>query len=265
MADDLGGRRAVVTGSTFSTTSMGYAIAKVLAEAGASVVLNGRSEHHVAAAEAHLRGQVPTASVTAVAADVATTSGVDRIIAAVPEADILVSNAGTPEPKEFFEITDDDWELQFHLHVMAGVRLSRHYAQGMRERQWGRILFNASDTGGFGLGEMVHYGTTKTALLGLSRGLAESLRGSGVTVNAFLPGPTRERPDDALTPATSERSAEEFSRREEEIFAGLPSLLERFISPTEIAGVVAFLASPEASAVTGTAVRIDGGIVRSIL
>jgi NAD(P)-dependent dehydrogenase (short-subunit alcohol dehydrogenase family) len=265
MTGDLSGRRAVVTGATFSTTSMGYAIAKALAEAGASVVLNGRSEHHVNAAEAHLRGQVPAASVTTVAADVATTSGVDRIIADVPDADILVCNAGTPEPKEFFEITDGDWEQQFHLHVMAGVRLARHYAQGMRERKWGRILFNASDTGAFALGEMVHYGTTKSALLGLSRGLAESLRSSGVTVNAFLPGPTRERPDDALTPDGSDGSAEEFTRQEAEIFAGLPSLLERFISPTEIAAVVAFLASPEASAVTGTAVRIDGGIVRSIL
>ena len=265
MVGDLSGRRAVVTGSTFSTTSMGYAIAKAFAEAGASVVLNGRSEHHVAAAEEHLRERVPAASVAAVAADVATTAGVDRIIATAPETDILVCNAGTPEPKDFFEITDDGWEQQFHLHVMAGVRLSRHYAQGMRERQWGRILFNASDTGGFALGEMVHYGTTKTALLGLSRGLAETLRGSGVTVNAFLPGPTRERPDDALTPDGSDGSAEEFSRQEAEIFAGLPSLLERFISPTEIANVVTFLASPEASAVTGTAVRVDGGIVRSIM
>ena len=265
MAEDTGGRRAVITGSTFSTTSMGYATAKALAGAGTAVVLNGRDEDHVAVAAACLREQVPAASVTAVAADVATASGVEQLIAAVPETDILVNNAGAPEPKDFFEIADDDWERQFQLHVMAGVRLSRHYAQGMRARRWGRILFNASDTGGFALGEMVHYGTTKTALLGLSRGLAESLRGTGVTVNAFLPGPTRERPGDALTPGGREMPAEEFSREEEAIFAGLPSLLGRFISPTEIASVVAFLASAEASAITGAAVRIDGGIVRSIL
>ena len=172
---------------------MGYAMARGLAQSGAKVVIHGRSQQRVGDAAEGLGKEVPGADIATVIADLTTSEGAEVIIDAVPRVDVLVHNAGTPEPKPFFDISDQDWQRHFQLHVMAAVRLSRQYAQGMMSRGWGRILLNASTTSGFFPGEMVHYGTTKTALLGLSRGLAESLSGTGVTLNAFLPGPTRER------------------------------------------------------------------------
>jgi NAD(P)-dependent dehydrogenase (short-subunit alcohol dehydrogenase family) len=202
---------------------------------------------------------VADAEVSGVRADLTDASETERLLAAVPDADILVNNAGTPEPKPFFEITDEDWERQVALHVLGAVRLCRQYARGMVEQGWGRILFNASTTAGFGSGEMVHYGATKAALLGLSRGLAEAVAGSGVTVNAFIPGPTRDR---AQFDPTG-KSIEEF---EHEIFAALPtSLIGRFVDAGEVADAVLFLASEHAAAITGTTLRVDGGLVRFVV
>jgi NAD(P)-dependent dehydrogenase (short-subunit alcohol dehydrogenase family) len=252
----LEGRRALVTGSTRSTSGMGYAIAKRLAEAGASVVVNGRTRERVDEAVERIRTDVPEADVSGAAADLTAGIEIERLLAAVPEVDVLVHNAGNPEVKPFFDIADADWERHFALHVLGAVRLCRHYAQGMVQRAWGRILFNAGTTAGFMSGEMVHYGATKMAVLGLSRGLAESMPKSGVTVNAFLPGPTRERTENA--PA-----GKRFEEMEEEIFDALPtSLIRRFVEPSEIADAVLFLASDHGAAITGATLRVDGGIVR---
>jgi NAD(P)-dependent dehydrogenase (short-subunit alcohol dehydrogenase family) len=213
-----------------------------------------------------LRQEVPGANVTGVAADLGLLAGVQLLIAAAPKTDILVNNLGIFEPQPFFEITDDQWEHYFAVNVMSAVRLSRHYAPEMVRQGWGRILFNASVTGGFFSGEMVHYGATKAALIGLSRGLAESLGGSRVTVNAFIPGPTlTERSHDFMDKA-AQSAGKSLQQMEAELFTtSLPtSLLQRFIQPAEVANLVVFLASEHASALTGAALRVDGGIVRSL-
>jgi NAD(P)-dependent dehydrogenase (short-subunit alcohol dehydrogenase family) len=261
MKIDLTGKRAIVTGST---SGMGYAVAKGLAEAGAAVVMNGRTEPGVAAAVQQLKDEVPDADVEGVAADVGDQEAIDDVLTLQPHTDILVNNAGPTEATDFFEISDDDWERFLHVYVMAAVRLSRHYAAGMVERGWGRVLFNASLVGGFEPGEMVHWGTSKAALLGLSRGLAESVAGSGVTVNAFIPGPTHT--EESFMARAQLPPGMTFARFEEELFAGsqTTSLLKRFIHPREVANAVVFLASEQASAITGTAVRVDGGIIRSL-
>ena len=260
----LAGRRAVVSGST---SGIGFAIAKGLAGAGASVVVNGRNEQRLAGATERIEQEVPGASVRGIAADLSQAAGVTTLTTAVPDADILVNNLGVFAPKPFFDITDEEWRRYFEVNVMTAVRLSRHYARGMAERGWGRVLFNASVTGGFLQGEMAHYGATKTALLGVSRGLAETLAGTGVTVNAFLPGPTlTETARDFLTGA-AENSGKSFQEFEREVFAAaLPSsLLKRFETPEEVAALVVFLASEQASAITGAALRVDGGIVRHVV
>ncbi|MBI3304436.1 MAG: SDR family oxidoreductase [Deltaproteobacteria bacterium] len=261
---DLKGKKAIITGST---TGIGYAIAKGLAEAGASVVVNGRTEKRVAAAIELLKKEVPATDVNAIAADLAHAAGVSHLIASVPQADILVNNLGIFEPKPFFEITDEDWRRYFQVNVMSAVRLSRHYAQGMVRKGRGRVLFNASTTGGFMQGEMVHSGATKTALLGLSRGLAESVAGSGVTVNAFIPGPTLTESSEDHMRQIAQASGKTFEQMEKEMFNTMvpTSLIKRFANPMEVASLVGFLASDQASAITGAALRVDGGIVRSIL
>ncbi len=264
MQVSLKGRKAVVSGST---TGIGFAVARGLAQAGASVVINGRTEARVSAAVKRLRKELSGAEVDGVAADLGNPIGVSRLIDSVQRTDILVNNLGVFEPRPFFEITDGEWERYFQVNVMSAVRLSRHYAKGMVRKGWGRVMFNASVTGGFFQGEMVHYGATKAALLGLSRGLAESVAGSGVTVNAFIPGPTLTEKSEGFLRQKAEASGKTMEEVEKETFAGsLPSsLLGRFIAPLEIANFVVFLASDQASIITGAALRVDGGIVRSLL
>jgi NAD(P)-dependent dehydrogenase (short-subunit alcohol dehydrogenase family) len=262
----LAERKALVTGSTVSRSALGYAIAKRLAQSGASGVVHGRNRERVAEAVERLHKEVPQADVAGVAADLTSEEGLNLLVSEAREVDVLVNNAGTPEPKPFFDITDGDWERHARLHLLGAARLCRHYARGMVERGWGRILFNASTTGGFGSGEMVHYGATKAALLGLSRGLAESVAKTGVTVNCFIPGPTRERTETAVQGKVADPAGMSFDQMEAEIFADLPtSLIGRFADPAEVASLVAFLASDLAAPITGAAIRVDGGITRCLV
>jgi NAD(P)-dependent dehydrogenase (short-subunit alcohol dehydrogenase family) len=264
MKIDLSGKTALVTGST---AGIGHAIARGLAAAGARVVINGRKPDGVAAAVAALRAQVPGAAAEGVAADVASEAGCAALATAVPAPDILVNNAGIFEPKDFFAIGDADWLRFFTVNVLSGVRLARAAMQGMLARGWGRVVFISSESGVQIPKEMIHYGVTKTAQLGLSRGLAELTAGTGVTVNAVLPGPTRS---DGIEPFL-EGMARETGGSVEEMARDFvkqhrpTSLLQRFATVEEVANMVVYVCSKEAAATNGAALRVDGGVVRSII
>lgn len=247
MLIDLSGKTAIVTGST---GGIGLAIARGLAEAGAAVVISGREQGRVAAALAELRATRGGPLARGVVADLADAAGCQALIAAEPSADILVNNLGIYGARDFFEIDDAHWEEIFQVNVMSGIRLSRHYARGMRERGWGRIQFISSES----------------ALQGLSRGLAKVLAGSGVTVNSILPGPTRtEGVIEFIGAMARERGV---SQEEMEVLflrENRPtSLIKRFATPEEVANLCVYAASPQASATTGAALKVEGGIVESI-
>jgi NAD(P)-dependent dehydrogenase (short-subunit alcohol dehydrogenase family) len=263
MIIDLSGKQAVVTGST---SGIGFAIAQGLAMAGAAVVINGRSEKNVDAATRRLREEVPPAKVEGVAADLGTAAGVAAFVARVGAADILVNNLGIFEPKPFADISDADWQRFFETNVMSGVRMSRHYLPGMVARGWGRVVFISSESGLNIPVEMVHYGVTKTAQLAVSRGLAESVAGTGVTVNAVLPGPTRsEGVVDFFAKLAKERGVPVEQLEKEFVATHRPtSLTKRLATVEEVANMVVYVCSPQASATTGAALRVDGGVVRSI-
>jgi NAD(P)-dependent dehydrogenase (short-subunit alcohol dehydrogenase family) len=254
----LRGKRALVTGST---AGIGLAIAQALAGEGANVIVNGRTQERVDAAIRSVG-----AGATGVAADAGSAEGVERLIAAAPDLDILVNNVGIFAAVPFDQIDDGQWQRIFEVNVLSGARLSRHHLPRMLKRNAGRILFISSESGLQIPVEMVHYGVTKTAQLALARGLAEATRGTGVTVNAILPGPTRsEGVGDFVTglAAQQKKSAEEVER---DFFrhARPTSLLQRFEEPAEIGAFVAFVASPLASGINGASLRVDGGVVRSI-
>jgi NAD(P)-dependent dehydrogenase (short-subunit alcohol dehydrogenase family) len=260
---DLTGKTAVVSGST---AGIGFAIAKGLADSGAHVVINGRGEKSVQGALARLKQEVAGAKVEGVAADLSTAAGVATFTARVPRTDILVNNVGIFEPRPVGEISDEDWQRFFDVNVMSGVRLSRHYLPRMVERNWGRVVFISSESGLNIPVEMVHYGMTKTAQLAISRGLAQSVAGTGVTVNAVLPGPTKsEGVGDFVAKLASERGISEHEM--ETVFfkeARPTSLIRRFASVEEVASMVVYVCSPQASATTGAALRVDGGVVSFI-
>ena len=263
MKIDLSGKTALITGST---AGIGYAIARGLAASGADVVLNGRSKERVDEAMAKLAKAVPGARVRGIAADVATASGCKELVAALPEVDILVNNAGIFEPKNFFKIPDEDWSRFFEVNVMSGVRLSRSYLPGMLERNWGRIVFISSESGLNIPTEMIHYGTTKTAQLAISRGLAKLTRGTGVTVNSVLPGPTMSEGVEGFVKDLARQNGQsEAEAASQFVKQHRPSsLLQRFASTDEIANMVVYVASKEASATNGAALRAEGGIVETI-
>ncbi len=264
MQIELSGKKAVVSGST---AGIGYAIAKGLARAGADIVINGRDERRVADAVARLEGEARAALIRGVAADLGTAQGLQDFTTQVPETDILVHNLGIFDPKPFLEIEDTEWERFFQVNVMSGVRLSRHYLPGMLERNWGRIVFISSESGVQIPVEMIHYGMTKTAQLAVSRGLAEAVAGTGVTVNAVLPGPTRsEGVVEFFDKLARERGLSVEALEAEFIQQNRPSsLIRRLAAVEEVANMVVYVCSPQASATTGAALRVDGGVVRSIV
>lgn len=260
---DLSGRTAIVTGST---SGIGFAIAQGLAAAGARVVVNGRGAERVEAAVARLRAALPEADVLGVAADLGTAQGVARISAEVTDADILINNMGIFEPKPFLDIPDADWLRFFEVNVLSGVRMSRVYLPGMLARNWGRIVFISSESALNTPPEMVHYGMTKTAELAISRGLAESTRGTGVTVNAVLPGPTRSKGvADFFGKMAADAGISQGEMEARFIAEHRPtSLIGRLATPEEVANMVVYVSSPQASATNGAALRVDGGVVKHI-
>src|SRR4030088_101023 len=263
MKIDLPGKTALVTGST---SGIGYASAKSLAAAGAEVVVNGRTPAKVDAAAAAIARAGPGAKVGGVAADVSTAAGCKTLVAALPEVDILINNAGIFEPKGFFDIPDDDWSRFFEVNVMSGVRLSRAYFPGMLKRNWGRIIFISSESALNIPAEMIHYGTTKTAQLAVSRGLAEMTRGTAVTVNSVLPGPTMSEGVDTFVRDLARQNGQSVEQAASQFVKQFrpTSLLQRFASVEEIANMVVYVSSKEASATNGAALRAEGGIVQTI-
>ncbi len=260
----LNGKRALVTGST---AGIGYATAFELARLGAEVIVNGRSDDSVAAAVDTLSERYPGTRFHAAAMDLSNAAGAEQLIKAFPEVDVLVNSLGIFEPKPFLEIADEDWERFFQTNVMSGVRLARHYLPAMLDADWGRIVFVSSESGIHIPSEMVHYGVTKTAQLGVSRGIAELTAGTAVTCNAVLPGPTWSRGVAGFVRQMAGERDVDTETMEREFFdtARPTSLLRRFAQPEEVAHLIAYVCSPASSATNGAALRVDGGVVRTIV
>jgi NAD(P)-dependent dehydrogenase (short-subunit alcohol dehydrogenase family) len=262
---DLGLRDklAVVSGST---AGIGLAIAGALAAEGAKVVVNGRTKARVDAALKAIQERVRGADLGGVPADLGTAAGVETFLRQVPAADVLINNLGIFEPKPFLEIPDADWVRFFEVNVLSGVRLARAYLPGMLKKNWGRVIFISSESAQHIPAEMIHYGMTKTAQVAIARGLAESVVGTGVTVNSVLPGPTASEGVGGFLDTMAKQQNVSKAEVEKQFFANVrpSSLLKRFETPEEVASVVAFVASAQSAAINGAAVRAEGGIVRSI-
>jgi NAD(P)-dependent dehydrogenase (short-subunit alcohol dehydrogenase family) len=260
---DLHGRKAIVTGST---AGIGRAIAEGLARAGAAVVINGRTAERVSTALADMRRLLPEADISGVVADLATPAGAALLATQAPDADILVNNVGTGRPKSFFDIEDDEWIDLFQLNVMSGVRASRHYMPGMVARGWGRIVFISSESSLAIPKDMIDYATTKTAQLAISRGLAEVALGTGVTVNAVLPGPTNSEILSNWMKASAQEQGISQAEAEQQFLSTMrpTTLIKRFATTDEVASMVVYVCSEQAAATTGSALRVDGGVLRSI-
>ncbi len=257
-------KTALVSGST---AGIGLAIAAALAQEGASVIVNGRTSERVEAAVAQIQKTTATAKLQGVAADLSTADGVQKLLSQVPAVDILVNNLGIFEAKPFVEIPDADWTRILEVNVLSGVRLSRHYLPLMLKQDWGRIIFISSESAVNIPVEMIHYGVTKTAQVALARGLAEITVGSQVTVNSVLAGPTKSEGVATFVQDLATAQGVDASQVEQEFFqtARPSSLIKRFAQPEEVAALVTFVASPLASAINGAALRVEGGLVRSIL
>jgi NAD(P)-dependent dehydrogenase (short-subunit alcohol dehydrogenase family) len=257
---ELTDKTALVSGST---KGIGFSIARQLAGEGARVIVNGRAEKAVALALEQIREAAPNAKAEGFAGDLSTAQATDQLLAKFPAVDILVNNLGIFEPKPFDEIPDEDWRRFFEVNVLSGVRLSRAYVPGMKERNWGRVIFISSESAIQTPVEMIHYGMTKTAQLAVSRGLAEWCSGTEVTVNSVLPGPTRSAGVEEFVTQLS--GGKPFAEFEKEFFKSVrpSSLIKRFSSSDEVAALVTFVCSPLASSISGAALRVDGGVVRS--
>jgi NAD(P)-dependent dehydrogenase (short-subunit alcohol dehydrogenase family) len=255
----LNHKRALVTGST---AGIGFAIAKHLAREGAFVYVNGRTDERVNKAVGEIEGKVD-----GIAADLTTKEGSEKLFASVKDLDIVVNNLGIFEAKPFLEIEDSEWVRFFEANVLSGVRVTRHYLPAMLQKKWGRIIFISSESALQIPAEMVHYGMTKTAQIAVARGIAESFPASGITVNSVLAGPTDS---EGVSTFVEDLAIQQGKSKEEvtrDFFEHMrpSSLLKRFETTDEIAAMVTFLCSEAASAVTGSAVRVEGGVVRSIV
>jgi NAD(P)-dependent dehydrogenase (short-subunit alcohol dehydrogenase family) len=252
---------------TGSTAGIGFAIAEWLAREGTHVYVNGRTQERVDAAVAAIRSQISEAKVDGIVADFASAAGAETVIAKLPAVDVLVNNVGIFEPKPFTDIPDEDWFRFFEVNVMSGVRLARHYLAGMLKKNWGRILFISSESAVQIPAEMVHYGLTKTAQVAVARGIAETVAGTGVTVNSVLPGPTASEGVGAFVEAMAKQQNKSKQVIEKEFFEHVrpSSLLKRFATVDEVAAMVTYLASELSSATNGAALRVDGGVVKAIL
>lgn len=253
-------KKALISGST---KGIGFAIALGLAREGAEVIINGRSQSSVDEALAKLSSEVSGSVVHGFAGDLSSADATAKLVAAFPHVDILVNNLGIFEPKPFLEIPDEDWRHFYEVNVLSGVRLSRSYLSGMLNNDWGRIIFISSESAIQLPAEMIHYGVTKTAQIAVARGIAETVAGTGVTVNSVLPGPTHsEGVNDFVEQVSGGQSFEEF---ETEFFESVrpSSLIRRFATTEEVANLVVYLSSPLASATTGAALRVDGGVIRA--
>lgn len=261
MDTKLTNKLALVSGST---AGIGYAIAAALAAEGARVVVNGRSQASVDDAVSKIKSATGS-HVVGFVGDLSTAAAAEELVKQHPNIEILVNNLGIFEPKAFEDIEDADWLRFFDVNVLSGVRLARLCLPAMRRANWGRIIFISSESGVQIPAEMIHYGMTKTAQLAVSRGLAESVAGTGITVNSILPGPTRSRGVGDFVDAMAKAQGKSFSEFETEFFEKVrpTSLIKRFASPDEVASMVTYIASPLASATTGAALRVDGGTVKS--
>jgi NAD(P)-dependent dehydrogenase (short-subunit alcohol dehydrogenase family) len=259
----LKNKTAVVSGST---AGIGLAIATALAAEGAKVVVNGRTAARVTAALDKIRQRVANAELRGVAADLGTSNGVETFLKQVAEADVLVNNLGIFEAKPFVEISDSDWLRFFEVNVLSGVRLTREYLPGMLKKNWGRVIFISSESAQHIPAEMIHYGMTKTAQVAVARGIAESVVGTGVTVNSVLAGPTASEGVGTFVASMAKQQNISEAELEKQFFEKMrpTSLLKRFETTEEVAAVVAFLASTQAVAINGAAMRAEGGVIRSI-
>ena len=257
----LKGKRALVTGST---AGIGFAIAASLAREGATVIVNGRTQEGVEKAVARIKTDAG-GDVVGFAGDLGHAQAAEALMQRHAEVDVLVNNLGIFEPKPFEAIPDDDWMRFFEVNVLSGVRLARLYLPAMKRANWGRIIFISSESALQIPAEMIHYGVTKTAQIAVARGLAESLAGTGITVNSVLPGPTKSRGVVEFVDALSKGTGKDFDAFETEFFDKVrpTSLIKRFATPEEVAAMVTYVASPLASATTGSALRVDGGVVKS--
>ena len=253
-------KTALVSGST---KGIGFAIAIGLAREGAQVIINGRTEQSVADAKQQIEKILPESKIDGFAGDLSTEVATEALLTQFPNVDILVNNLGIFEPKPFEDISDEDWRRFFEVNVLSGVRLSRVYLPGMKLRNWGRVVFISSESGINTPVEMIHYGMTKTAQLAVSRGLAQSCSGTGVTVNAVLPGPTRSEGVEEFVGQLS--GGKPFAEFETEFFKTVrpSSLLKRFATTEEVANLVTYVCSPLSVATNGAALRVDGGVVQA--
>jgi NAD(P)-dependent dehydrogenase (short-subunit alcohol dehydrogenase family) len=260
----LKNKTAFVSGST---AGIGFAIAQSLLQEGVKVIINGRTQTSIDKAVDELKALVKGADVSGLPADFSKVDEVNQLIDHLPEVDILINNAGIFEPKAFEEIPDEDWFRFFEVNVMSGIRLSRHFLPKMLKKDWGRIIFISSESAVFIPNEMIHYGMTKTAQLAVSRGLAELTQGTGVTVNSILPGPTKSKGVTGFIDDLAKANNITADEVEQDFFKNMrpTSLLQRFASVDEIAHTVTYYSSPLASATNGASIRVEGGLIRSIL
>lgn len=263
MKIDVSGKVAIVSGST---AGIGLGISQALAQSGATVVVIGRDTGKVDDALASIRQAVPGANLRGLVADLGTAEGAETLFAAEPRADILVNNLGIFNDVDFFEAPDSEWTRFYEVNVISGVRLARHYVPGMVEQGWGRVIFVSSESGVATPADMINYGVTKSANLAVSHGLAKRLAGTGVTVNAILPGPTFTDGLEHMLRDATQKSGRT-ARDEADVFvrsARPTSIIQRAANVDEVANLVAYIASPLSSATTGAALRVDGGVVDSM-